>query len=142
MTAATAGTETKKPVGGPREKHRFPALWPGTLGMLLLFLAVPKMPSEYYDYVLPFSVVPLSAVMVLLALGYRRWGWVLPFLVVGAFFNPIRRPGLASVSQWQMADVAGALLFLLGSYFIYPKRKAPEKAPAAQTPRAESPGGL
>jgi hypothetical protein len=141
MAAPTSGTEPKKTVSGATQKHRFPAIWPGALGTLLLFLAVPKMPSEYYDYVLPVSVVGLSAVMVLLAVACRRWVWVLPFVRLSSFFNPIHRPGLGSVFEWQLADVVGALLFLVGAYFIYPKPKAPEKAPASQSPVATSPGG-
>lgn len=112
--------------GSPTSRrHSFPAVWPGAVGMLLLLVALlPTLPGEYYDYVLPVAVLGLSAAMVVLAVRCRRWGWVVPFVVLAGVFNPIRRPTMA-LTAWRLADVAGAVLFLVAAYFIYPKVRPP-----------------
>ena len=114
------GSSAKEPL--PR--HSFPAIWPGALGALILLVAIfPTMPEDYYDYFLPFAVGGLGAVMIVIAVRCRRWWWIAPFIVLALFFNPIPllKPGLGSRFLWQLADFAGAVLFLLGAYFIYPK---------------------
>ena len=132
-----AGIQAKKAPGTPADRHRFPASWPGAAGILfLLFAVIPTLPSEYFT-ALRYLVCGLSAVMIVLAWYCRRWAWIAPFLLLAAVFNPIHWPGFG-VKYWQLADVAGALLFLVGAYFIYPKRKAPEKAPAAQAAGEQS----
>jgi hypothetical protein len=138
MAAATSATESTKVAGGPTQEHRFPAIWPGALGILFLLLAVvPTLPNEYFT-VLRYIVCGLSAVMILLAGQCRRWEWIVPFLLLAALFNPIHWPGFG-LRYWQLADGAGALLFLLGSYFLYPKPKATEKKPTDETPTTEPP---
>jgi len=141
MTAAAPGTEPKKVVGVRAQEHTFPALWPGAAGILFLLLAVvPTLPGEYFT-ALRYIVCGLSAVMIVLAGYCRRWEWIVPFLLLAAVFNPIHWPGFG-VGYWQLADVAGALLFLLAAYFIYPKRKAPEKALTSQAAEEPSQGGV
>jgi len=125
MTAGAPGTGPKKVTGAFAQEHRFPALWPGAVGILfLLFAVIPTLPSGYYT-MLRYIVCALSAVMIVLAGYCHRWEWILPFLFLAAVFNPVRWPGF-SLRYWQLADIAGALLFLLAAYFIYPKRKAPD----------------
>jgi hypothetical protein len=136
MTTATPGAEADKPAGGQPARHRFPALWPGALGMLFLLLAIiPTMPDEYYT-ALRYVVCGLSAAMMVLAVYCRRWEWIVPFVLLAALFNPIRWPGVG-LKLWQLADLGGALLFLFAAYFIYPKPKKTAASAAAppETPR-------
>ena len=121
--AATGPSRKEPSSGGPAApRHRFPALWPGALGMLFLLVAVlPTMPDGYYEWGLPFIVPGLSVVMMVLAVRCRRWVWMVPFVLLVVLFNPIKQPGLGSRPMWVMVDVAGSVLFLLGAYFVYPK---------------------
>ena len=61
--------------------------------------------------------------MMVLAGRCRRWWWILPFVLLALMFNPIRQPSLGTRLRWQLVDFAGAVLFMLGAYFIYPKPK-------------------
>jgi len=128
-------TESRQDTG----KHSFPALWPGALGMLILLISVfptaGDIHKHYYDYILPTVVLVLSVVMVVLACRCRRWAWVLPFVVLVVFFNPVWRPSLGTHRAWAMADFAGAVLFLLGAYFVYPKPRTPQEE-AGTPPRS------
>ncbi len=124
MTAAKPA-QVSPPAGTePPAEHSFPALWPAAFGLLILLLAIlPTLPEEYYEWFLPFAVPGLSVVMMVLAGRCRRWWWILPFVLLALMFNPIRQPSLGTRARWQLVDFAGAVLFLLGAYFIYPKPK-------------------
>ena len=119
------GTET-----GPKQRvqgHRFPALLPGAVGMLILLISVfptaGDIHKHYYARIMPAVVLVLSIIMITLAVRCRRWVWVLPFVLVVAFFNPtyLLRLDAGAEMGWQVADILAATCFLLGAYFIYPK---------------------
>jgi len=104
--------------------------------MLILLVSVFPTAGDihrhYYDRIMPAIVFVLSIIMIALAIRCRRWAWVLPFALVVAFFNPtyFLRLDAGAETGWQVADILGAVCFLLGAYFIYPKpRKDAERAP-------------
>ena len=119
-------TESRQDAGG----HSFPALLPGAVGMLILLVSVfptaGDIHKHYYDRIMPAIVLVLSIIMIALAIRCRQWVWVLPFVLVVAFFNPTYRLRLDAGAEtgWQVADILAAACFLLGAYFIYPKLRA------------------
>lgn len=129
MSASAEGRKVRdSKAASSADENSFPALWPGAVGMLFLLVAVlPTLPGEYYDYVLPWVVLVLCSAMMVLAVKCRRWGWVAPFVLLAGLFNPIHRPTMG-LNAWRLADVLGAMLFLAGAYFIYPKAPRPRNA--------------
>jgi len=130
---------TREPTPGTGE-HSFPALVPGAVATLILLISVfptaGGLHKHYYDRIMPAIVLVLSIVMIALAIRCRRWVWVLPFVLVVAFFNPtyLLRLDAGAETGWQVADILAAVCFLLGAYFIYPKLRAEagDRAPGAE----------
>ena len=88
LSSKETEAEPRQDAGG----HSFPALLPGAVGMLILLISVfptaGDVHKHYYDRIMPAIVLALSIIMIALAIRCRRWVWVLPFVLVVAFFTP------------------------------------------------------
>jgi len=127
VSKAGATNEDGSDTSVAEQQYSFPAIWPGAVGMVILLVSVlPTMGGikYYYDYILPTAVLVLSVVMIVLAVRCRRWFWIPAFVVVVLFFNPVWRLDAGAELGWSLADVAGAVVFFLGAYFISPRPPA------------------
>lgn len=85
---------------------------------LLLFIAVMKMPIEYYTVLR--VVVFIGALLVILSLSSKII-WVIIFGVIAFLFNPIIPVYLYLKSYWIPVDIIAGILFLSMLFFDKPK---------------------
>jgi len=95
----------------------------------LLFLAVLKIPIEYYT--LLRVVIFTGAILVIISLS-NKIIWVIIFGVITILFNPIIPVYLYLKSYWIPIDIIAGILFLLVLFFEKPKKENKKIEPKKQ----------
>lgn len=92
---------------------------------LLLFLAVFKLPIEYYTFLR--IVVFIGALLTLLSLS-KKIVWVFIFSIIAILFNPIIPVYLYLKSYWIPIDIIAGILFLLVLFLNKSKKEIKKTA--------------
>lgn len=96
---------------------------------LLLFIAVLKLPIEYYTFLR--IVVFIGALLVIISLS-KKTIWVIIFGIIAILFNPIIPIYLYFKSYWVPIDIVVGILFLLLLLFSKPKEETKKIEPKKQ----------
>lgn len=96
---------------------------------LVLFVAVLKLPIEYYTFLR--IVVFIGAILVITALS-KKIIWVILFGIITILFNPIIPVYLYFKSYWIPIDIVVGILFLLLLFFNKPKEEPKKIEPKKQ----------
>ncbi|MDO5969671.1 hypothetical protein Q4Q35_07615 [Flavivirga aquimarina] len=84
----------------------------------LLFIAVLKLPIEYYTFLR--IVIFIGSLLVIVSL-LKQVIWVIIFSIIAILFNPIIPIYLYHKSYWIPIDIIAGILFLLILFFNNPK---------------------
>ncbi|MEN3323695.1 DUF6804 family protein [Mariniflexile soesokkakense] len=95
----------------------------------LLFLAVLKMPIEYYT--LLRIIVFIGALLIITSL-LKQTLWVIIFGIIAILFNPIIPVYLYLKAYWIPIDIISGILFLLILFFERPTKKIKKIEPTKQ----------
>lgn len=96
---------------------------------LLLFIAVLKLPIEYYTFLR--IVIFIGAMLVIISLS-KKIIWVILFSITAILFNPIIPVYLHLKTFWIPIDIISGILFLLLLFFNKPKEKSKKIEPKKQ----------
>ncbi|MCL6296274.1 DUF6804 family protein [Jejuia spongiicola] len=96
---------------------------------LLLFIAVLKLPIEYYTFLR--IAIFIGALLVIISLS-KKIIWVIVFGIITILFNPIIPIYLYFKSIWIPIDIVTGILFLLLFFFNKPKEEPKKIEPKKQ----------
>lgn len=89
------------------------------LSAILLFVAIAKLPSEYYLFL---RIAVFVAALLALYEEFSEKGfsaWVILFVVIGLIFNPIMPIYLYDKGLWISIDLVSGIVFLLFAFSQY-----------------------
>ncbi|MFC1780922.1 DUF6804 family protein [Planctomycetota bacterium] len=99
-----------------------PHLIPCVVTGLMLFLALGTWWTYQYYTVQRIVVFAVSVFMVLVAINWKKWPVMLPFIVMAVLFNPIS-PLSLDINLWRAIDIPGGILFIVSAFAL----KKPEQ---------------
>ncbi len=95
---------------------------------ILLFLAVLKLPMEYYRFLR--VIVFVGALLIVIKNYKEQLFWVFLFIGIAILFNPVFPIYLYKHSIWMPIDIVVGILFLLDCFLIQkPKEENKSIAP-------------
>lgn len=95
----------------------------------LLFIAVFYWPIEYYTVLR--IIVFIGALIVIANLKYKQYPWIIAFVIIAIFFNPIFPIYLHIKAYWIPIDITSGVLFLLIAFLKQPQKKSEKKVKKA-----------
>ncbi len=93
-----------------------PALAPGILGAIALMAFLAVVDSDWFTLA-RYVIAILALIMVVFAVQAKQWWWVPLLAAIAVLWNPVLPIDLPLVG-WQIAHVAGAIVFVASGLLI------------------------
>ena len=94
-----------------------PALAPGLLGAIALLAFVAVVDNSDWFTIARYVVSILALIMCVFAGQAKQWWWLPPLLAIAVLWNPVLPIDLP-VFGWQIAHLAGAVIFVASGLLI------------------------
>ncbi|MGA1837861.1 DUF6804 family protein [Herbiconiux sp. 11R-BC] len=94
-----------------------PALAPGLLGAIALLAFVAVIGNSDWFTIARYVVSILALIMVVFAWQAKQWWWIPPLVAIAVIWNPVLPIDLPEFG-WQIAHLAGAVVFVASGLLI------------------------
>ncbi|WP_245762480.1 DUF6804 family protein [Mycetocola miduiensis] len=103
-----------------------PALAPGILAAIVLFVGVALIDSSWF-IVVRFVVAILAVIVAWFAIAGRRWWWLVVLVPIVVLWNPVFPLGLTGTGWMSAQLIAPIFLVAAGIMITVPRSEAPER---------------
>jgi len=93
-----------------------PALAPGLLGAIALMAFIAVVDTDWFT-IARYVVAILALIMCVFAGQAKQWWWIPPLAAIAVLWNPVLPIDLPMIG-WQIAHVAGAIVFVASGLVI------------------------